>query len=130
VADTPKHIQPGYHTITPYLYGGPALVDFLKEVFGAEVVQRGEPDAAGNNHNELKIGDSRVDLGSGYFSDKSIAAALWVYVPDMEATYRKALKLGATSVREPADMTWGDRVAGVKDSFGNTWWIATHVGAK
>ena len=127
---TNSFIQPGYHAVTPYLYGGPELIDFLVEVFGAEVVHRGEVDGNGGSHSEVKIGDSMVDFGSGFFSDQSMAAALWVYVPDADATLKKALKAGATLVRYAADMTWGDRVCGVKDSFGNTWWIATHKGVK
>ena len=130
MASEKSYVQPGHHTITPYLYGGPELADFLVEVFGAEVIHRSEKDAAGNSHNEVMLGDSRVDFGAGYFADKSMAAALWIYVPDVEATYKKALKAGAKSLRDPADMTWGDRVCGVKDAFGNTWWIATHTAPK
>ncbi len=37
-----------------------------------------------------------------------------------------SLQAGATSVMEPADQFYGDRNAGVKDSAGNCWWIATH----
>ena len=37
-----------------------------------------------------------------------------------------AVKAGATSLSEPADMFWGDRMAQVKDQFGNQWSIATH----
>ncbi len=121
-----NYIQPGYHAVTPYLYGSPKLVDFLVEVFDAEVIHRSEVDSSGGSHNEVKIGDSMVDFGSGYYADKSMAAALWVYVPDVDATLKKALKAGATLVREVDDMTWGDRVGGMKDAFGNTWWIATH----
>lgn len=55
-----------------------------------------------------------------------MAAAIYLYVPDVDATYKRAVSLGAKAVREPADMTWGDRVAGVKDTSGNTWWIATN----
>ena len=51
---------------------------------------------------------------------------LYVYVKDTDATYRRALKAGATSIMEPADMFYGDRNAGVKDPSGNQWWIATH----
>ena len=127
MASEKSYIQPGHHTITPYLYGGSALIDFLKEAFGAELLHGGDADANGNSHNEMQIGDSRIDFGSGYFADKSMAAAVWIYVPDVDATYKKTLTLGAKSVREPADMTWGDRVCGVKDAFGNTWWIATHT---
>jgi len=53
--------------------------------------------------------------------------AILLYVPDADGAYKRALKAGATSVREPMDAFYGDRTAGVKDSFGNTWWIATHT---
>ena len=55
-----------------------------------------------------------------------MAAAIYLYVPDVDATYQRALGLGAKSVREPKNESWGDRVGGVKDTSGNTWWIATH----
>lgn len=43
-----------------------------------------------------------------------------------DATYQRALEAGATSTMRPADQFYGDRSAGVKDQFGNQWWIATH----
>ena len=121
-----KYIQEGFTTITPYLYAKLDLIDFIKNAFGAEVFHPPTPDAAGNFHAEAKIGVAHLLLGSGYFSDPSMAAAIYLYVPDVDATYQRALSLGAKSVRDPADQTWGDRVGGVKDTSGNTWWIATH----
>ena len=121
-----SYIQPGYYTLTSYLYGKPDLVDFLRKVFEAEAERVGQPTPEGHFHAELKIGDSRILVGNGYFADPSMAAATWVYVPDVDTTYKRALKEGARSVREPSNQTWGDRVAGVKDPSGNTWWIATH----
>jgi PhnB protein len=123
------HIQPGYTTITPYLYARLDLLDFLKHAFDAEVTHAPTLDHAGNFHAEARIGDAHLLLGSGYFSDPSMAAAVYLYVPDVDATYRRAVSLGATALREPADQTWGDRVGGVKDSSGNTWWIATYKGS-
>lgn len=123
---TNNHIQPGYTTITPYLYAKLDLADFIKNAFGAEVTHAPTSDAKGLFHAEAKIGDAHVLFGNGYFSDPSMAAAIYIYVPDVDATYRRALSLGAKAIREPADMTWGDRVGGVKDSSGNTWWIATN----
>ena len=52
---------------------------------------------------------------------------LHLYVPDTDALYRSALAAGATSIREPADQFYGDRSAGVRDLWGNQWWIATHM---
>ena len=123
---TDKHIQPGFTAITPYLYAKPDLTDFLQNAFGAEVVHPPTPDAKGMFHAEAIVGGAHVLFGNGYFSDPSMAAAIYIYVPDVDATYKRALGLGAKAVREPSDMTWGDRVAGVKDTSGNTWWIATY----
>ena len=125
-----KHVQPGYTAITPYLYAKPDLVEFLKRAFDAEMTHDPTPDAAGSFHGEAKIGDARVLFGSGYFADSSMAAAIYLYVPDVDATYKRALSLGAKSVRQPTDESWGDRTAGVKDTSGNTWWIATYKGSR
>ena len=51
----------------------------------------------------------------------------YLYVPDTDAVYQKAVQAGGTSVMEPADQFYGDRNAGVKDPVGNVWWIATHI---
>lgn len=62
-----KHIQPGYTTITPYLYAKLDLVDFLKNAFGAEVTHTPTPDAEGKFHAEAKIGDAHLLFGNGFF---------------------------------------------------------------
>ena len=123
---TDKYVQSGFTTVTPYLYAKLDLADFLKNAFGAEVTHMPTPDAKGQFHAEATIGGAHVLFGNGYFSDPSMAAAIYIYVPDVDATYKRAVSLGARAVREPADMTWGDRVGGVKDTSGNTWWIATN----
>jgi uncharacterized glyoxalase superfamily protein PhnB len=52
---------------------------------------------------------------------------LHVYVDDVGDVYRAAIQAGATSIREPEDMFYGDRSGGVADSQGNQWWLSTHV---
>jgi uncharacterized glyoxalase superfamily protein PhnB len=54
-------------------------------------------------------------------------AAIHLYGEDTDAAYQRAILAGAISLMEPADQFHGDRMAGVKDSFGNIWWIASHV---
>ena len=54
-------------------------------------------------------------------------AMIHLYVADCDATYDRAIAAGGTSVRQPEDQFYGDRSAGVRDSTGNLWWIATHV---
>ena len=121
-----KHIQSGFTTITPYLYAKLDFADFIKNAFGAEIATTPTPDSEGKFHAEANIGDAHLLFGNGYFSDPSMAASIYLYVPDLDETCKRAVRFGAKAVREPADMTWGDRVGGVKDTSGNTWWIATH----
>jgi len=51
----------------------------------------------------------------------------YLYVTDTDASYKKAVEAGAVSLMEPADQFYGDRTAGVRDSFGYNWWFGTHV---
>ena len=50
-----------------------------------------------------------------------------MYVDDADEMYRNAIKAGATSIIEPANLFFGDRMGGVKDPFGNQWWIAQRI---
>jgi PhnB protein len=123
-----KPIPDGYHSVTPYLLvsGAARLIDFLKQAFAAEERERvARPDGA-IMHAEVKIGDSVVMMGEPMQPYTPMPASLHLYVPDMDGVYQRALKAGATSVMEPTDQFYGDRSAGVKDPFGNLWWIATH----
>jgi PhnB protein len=122
-------IPPGHHTVTPYLTvrGADRLLDFVKRAFAAtERELQKRPDGT-IGHAEVQIGDSMVMIAEARGEWKPIESALYLYVKDTDATYRSALKAGATSLMEPADQFYGDRNAGVKDPVGNVWWIGTHV---
>jgi PhnB protein len=49
----------------------------------------------------------------------------YMYVPNVDATYRKAIQAGGKSFQEPRDKVWGDRIGIVEDRAGNRWWLAT-----
>jgi uncharacterized glyoxalase superfamily protein PhnB len=124
-----KPVPEGYHTITPYFTVANAakLLEFLKQAFGAEETFRmAGPDGA-IRHAEARIGDSVVMIGQARDQWKPSPNTLYLYVPDVDATYGKALAAGARSIQEPTTYPYGDRSGGVEDSQGNTWWIATHV---
>lgn len=124
-----QYIRHGIGAVRPYLYGPPALVDWLKKTFGAQVLER--TVAEGGEHVELKIGDSVLVLETGDALPASAApASVYVYVEDVDATYRHAMAAGAESLGAPQDKPYEERGAGVKDSFGNTWWFATYTGAR
>ena len=120
-----KPVPDGYHTVTPYLTvkGANSLIDFIKRVFDGEETFRMGGDTV--RHAEMRIGDSMLMLGEA--PDEPLPGMLHLYMPDADAVYKRALAAGATSLRAPTDMFYGDRTAGVKDAFGNQWWIATHI---
>ncbi len=124
-----KAIPDEYHSVQPYLIvkGAAGLIDFMKQAFGAQERMR-MPGANGTiGHAELQLGDSVVMLSDASDMAPPSPATMVVYVEDCDATYRKALAAGGTSEREPEDMFYGDRSAGVLDPFGNRWWIHTHI---
>ena len=125
---TVKPIPDGYHSVTPYLtvQGAAKLIDFLKQAFEAQEIERlTRPDGA-IGHAEVKIGDSIVMMGEAGGEWTPMPGAMYLYVNDVDATYKRALQAGAVSTMEPMDQFYGDRSAGVKDPSGNQWWIATH----
>jgi uncharacterized glyoxalase superfamily protein PhnB len=124
-----RTIPDGYHTVTPYLVvrGAQKSMDFLKKAFGAELAGEAikRPDGS-IMHATIKIGDCMVMMSDATDQHPPMQSMLYVYVPDVDAVYRRAVAAGGTSVMEPADQFYGDRSGGVKDPAGNQWWIGTH----
>jgi PhnB protein len=130
VAKNVKPVPEGYHTITPYLVVDDAekIIGFMKEAFGAQLLfdPMMRPDGK-IMHAELKIGDSIVMIADASERAQPTSVALYMYVPNVDAVYQRAIKAGATSLMEPADQFYGDRSASVRDAAGNRWYIGTHV---
>jgi PhnB protein len=121
-----SYVRHGVGTVRPYLYGNVDLIEFIEQVFGAVELER---FAFGLDclRVEAAIGDSVVVLEVGDPPPEIAApASIYVYVPDVDAAYGRALEAGAEEIAPPEDKPYGERTAGVKDGFGNTWWIATY----
>lgn len=119
-----KAIPEGWHSVTPRLvvHDTARLVEFLKQAF----------DATGDFRSDIpsviRIGDSNV-MVSSVGPRNAMPAFLYVYVEDIDATYKRALEAGAVSLEEPQDLPYGDRRAMVEDPCGNVWQIATPIGS-
>jgi PhnB protein len=124
-----RPIPEGYRTVTPYLTvrGLPKLLDFVREAFDAKVLHVSSGPDGTPWHAEFEIGDSKLMAGEASDKWPPLSGSLYLYVPDTDAVYRKALAAGAESVMEPANQFYGDRNAGVKDARGIFWWIGTHI---
>jgi uncharacterized glyoxalase superfamily protein PhnB len=127
-ATTVSAIREGFHTITPYLLVRETeqLIAFMKTVFGAEEFDCGIGSAT--DIRDFRIGDAVIMVGGGARCAKPMPTTLHVFVPDADAVYRRALDAGATSLAEPKDSYFGQRLGAVTDLCGNQWYIATHPG--
>jgi PhnB protein len=118
-----------YRAVTPYLTVADAqkTIDFATQVLGAELIFEMKTPDGSISHAELKIDDSVIMVGQAGGPFTPTPASLYIYVPDVDATYKKALSAGAKSEREPADQFYGDRNANVVDDNGTRWSFGTHV---
>ncbi len=130
-ANGAHYIPAGLHAVNLALHpkGAPALIDFLKRAFGAQEIARHE---AGGRvvHAQLKFGDSILEMSDSHGPYQPMPCAIHYYVPDVDAVYRRAVDAGAVSISVPADQPYGERSAGVTDSHGNVWYLATVIPEK
>jgi PhnB protein len=130
-------VPPGYRTATPTLvvHDGAKALEFYEKALGAKVQNRAPSPDGKVWHAELIVGDSMVMVADEFPGSpigspsklKGTTLGMWVYVPDVDATFKRAVAAGAKSVYEPNDMFWGDRTGTVIDPFGHVWNFATHI---
>jgi PhnB protein len=120
------YIPPGFNTVTPYFFVGDAegFVRFLlKGLGGRETCRSMRPDGAIANV-QVQLGTSTVMVSEATASYRPMSAAYYLYVEDADASMRQALAHGAALEMEVQDMPYGDRQGGVRDIWGNIWWIS------
>ncbi len=118
-----------YRTVTPYLVvqDAEAEMQFLKKAFAATEASCQRNADKTVMHAEMQVGNSLIMLGQANEAWKALKAALYVWVPDVDATYALALTAGAVSQSAPEDKPYGHRNAGVVDQNGITWWIGSPI---
>lgn len=117
-----------FRSATPHLnplHSAP-LIEFLEKAFGGVEIYRAQPKDQ-IFHAQVRIGDSIISMGDAHGPFQPMPSTLHLYVPNTDALYEQALRAGAESIQPPADQPYGDRSAGVRDAFGNRWFVATHV---
>lgn len=133
-----KPVPEGFHTVTPVFVfkDSRKAIDFYKKAFGAtEHNVMPCPDGQGIMHAEVKVGDSTIMVGDENPERECRSAeslggspiSLYLYVKDVDTAFRRALAAGGVSKMPVQDMFWGDRVGSIKDPFGYSWSLATHV---
>ena len=137
-----KAVPPGFQTVNAHIVQDDCAkaIEFYKKAFGAKEGLRMPGPGGRIVHAEIVIGSSRLMMSDEmdpmpgqpgvYKSPKSAGlntGAIFLYVPDVDKWFDRAVQAGCT-VRTPLmDMFWGDRFGQVIDPFGHTWGMATHT---
>jgi PhnB protein len=139
VAGEPDRIPANYRRVTPSLVvkGAGKALEFYAGAFGATERMRFPGPGGTIAHAEIELGDS-VLIVEDEFPDRATKApepegvkgtpfSLFLYVEDVDAVVKKAVKLGATLKRPPENQFYGDRDGYVVDPYGHGWTIASHI---
>lgn len=110
----------------PYLIidGAAKFIDYIRDVFEAELTYHSMRDDELVGHCEAQIGGSTIMFSNSRGEWTPVTANMFVYVEDADETFRLATENGGTVVMELSDQDYG-RSGGVKDPFGNVWWITS-----
>ncbi len=118
----PSNVAPkGLGTVVPFVYPVKArvFIDFVKRAFAAEEMAVFE-ESGRVMHAAVRIGDAVMEMGEAH-EPQSLPSQFFLYVEDCDASYRRAIAAGATSVEEPTDKPYGHRTAVILDPFGYQW---------
>ncbi|MBI4474510.1 MAG: hypothetical protein HY646_17705 [Acidobacteria bacterium] len=120
----------GFRTFAICLHptGAAKLIDFLERAFDAAVVLRHDSPEGVVLHAKVRIGDTIVEMGEAHGQWQDKPSMIYMYVPNVDAAYKRAIDAGGKSIAAPADHDYGDRSGGIEDPVGNQWYIATHIG--
>lgn len=126
----PHHIRNGFHSVTPYFIVANAdrLIDFTVQCFDARIIDIARNEDGAVTHAEIRIGDSIIEVSEAGGKYPPVQFAIHLYVSQVDEVYKKCLSAGAESIEAPQDHPYGERGAGIRDSHGNQWFLATYTG--
>ena len=132
-----KAIPEGYHSVTPHMVIRDCIkaLEFYKNAFDAKQLSLTQGPDGKVMHASIKIGDSIIMMSDefpdfGSVSPEKLGGSpmgLHIYVPDVDASFERAVKAGAQVEMPVMDQFWGDRYGRLRDPFGHKWSIATHT---
>lgn len=123
----PTPVPQGLRSVTPFLHprdGSSSYIELLSRTLGAVEEFRHEVQGA-IMYARVRIGDAAVEMGDAQI--EPMGSAFYLYVADPDVLYAQAVASGATSLAAPADQSYGERVAAVRDAAGITWYLARPV---
>jgi len=122
----------GVPSVQPYLHlrGAEKMIPFLAKAFGGVVTGHVPKSPEGHVlHATVQIGDNTLELDEAHEEFQPMPCHLHLHVSNADARYAQAIKAGAISLDPPSDKPYG-RSGGVKDAFGNSWYMTSPLPGK
>ena len=112
-------VPAGFHTVAPNIIveNVDAAVSFYKQAFEAEEILRLSTPDGKVVHCELKLGDSRVNVGESMKGWPVHPLLAQIFVSDSDAVFAQAVKAGAEVLSPMTDMFFGSREGRILDPF-------------
>jgi PhnB protein len=121
-------IPPGFNTVTPYFIVDDAnafLAFLVNGLGGVEIGRHLSGDRIANA--QVRLNTSTVMVGEGSSDHPAMCGSYYLYVENAGAAMTKAVAAGATKIMDVEDKPYDDRQGGVKDRWGNLWWISERL---
>ncbi len=121
----------GYNSLSPYLVVDETLelVELLKKVFAAEELRRFDHENGKIAHLELLLDDTVLMISSSTEHFPANRTMLHLYVPDVYATFFRAVESGCEAIEAPVNQAGDPDVRGsFYDPAGNYWSVSTQLG--
>jgi uncharacterized glyoxalase superfamily protein PhnB len=95
----PSPVPAGFQMVTPFVYasGAPSYIDFLTRALGAVEDFRHEQGGL-VMHARIRIGSGAIEMGDAQGQRRSEHTAFYLYVPDVNTLYNRAVGAGAAAV--------------------------------
>lgn len=122
-----NYIRNGFSAVRPYVFGPHNILQFVEDALKGRVIARHEQ--SGNAaHLEVQIDDSIVVLELRDPPHPSgIPSSIYVYVEDVDAVTKIAANHKVEVFSPPEDKPYSERQAGLRDDYGNIWWVSTFI---
>lgn len=117
-----------HNSLSPYLIADNAaeLVTQLTTVFNATILRRYDRPDGSIMHIELMLDDSVIMLSNSTPEYPAHKTMLHFYVPDVLATYRRAIENGCIAISKPVSQPGDPDTRGsFYDLAGNHWSVST-----
>jgi PhnB protein len=117
-------------SLMPFIHavGTQKVIDFMKEAFGAEELQKVQAPDGTIVHAKMRFGgDAVIELSEWRGVSDPLPGLMHMYVPNVDEVYARAVEAGAKPLTPLGDQPYGERNSTLVDPFGNYWTVATHI---